>query len=206
MDGLRNEEVAKRIGHNVFLARRRAGYSQEGLGKRCSLHRTEIGMIESGARLPRSDTLMKRAGGAGSGSGAAAARDRVDTARPGGRRQLRDHLCESEERLTMLVKQKPTGPEDVLPSILQHPLRKRLLRFYVEAEGTLSPKELTLLANDPKISNVGYHVRVLAEKGAAELIETQPRRGSVEHFYEATDLVDEAPWGRAALGAGEGER
>jgi transcriptional regulator with XRE-family HTH domain len=64
MDGrLRNEKVAKRIGHNVFQARRRAGYSQEELGKRCSLHRTEIGMIENGVRLPRSDTLMKLAGG-----------------------------------------------------------------------------------------------------------------------------------------------
>ena len=104
----------------------------------------------------------------------------------------------------MPAKQKPTGPEDVLLSILQHPLRKRLLRLYVEAEGTLSPKELTVLANNPKISNVGYHVRVLAEKGAIELIETQPRRGSVEHFYEATDLVDEVPWGRAALGLEEG--
>lgn len=96
--------------------------------------------------------------------------------------------------------------EATLLSILQHPLRRRLLRFYVEAEGTLSPKELTLLANDPKISNVGYHVRVLAEKGAVELVETRPRRGSVEHFYEATDFVDEVPWGRAALGAAEGER
>lgn len=38
---LRNKEVAKRIGHNVFLARCRAGYS---------LHRTEIGMIEGGDR------------------------------------------------------------------------------------------------------------------------------------------------------------
>jgi|SRR5215203_4160606 len=76
----------------------------------------------------------------------------------------------------MPAKQMPIGPEEVLLSILQHPLRKRLLRFYVEAEGTLSPKELTLLTNDPKISNVGYHVRVLAEKGAVELVETQPRR------------------------------
>ncbi|HEU5062451.1 MAG TPA: hypothetical protein VFT79_04775 [Solirubrobacterales bacterium] len=100
----------------------------------------------------------------------------------------------------MPAQQKPIDPEDVLLSILQHPLRKRLLRFYVEAEGTLSPKELTVLANNPKISNVGYHVRVLAEKRAVELVETQPRRGSVEHFYEATDLVDEVPWGRAALG------
>lgn len=104
----------------------------------------------------------------------------------------------------MPAKQKPTGPEEVLLFLIQHPPRKRLLRFYVETEGTLSPKELTLLANDPKISNVGYHVRVLAEMGAVELVETQPRRGSVEHFYEATDLVDEVPWGRAALGLEEG--
>jgi DNA-binding transcriptional ArsR family regulator len=104
----------------------------------------------------------------------------------------------------MPASQKPTGPEEMLLFLIQHPLRKRLLRFYVEAKGTVSPKELTLLANDPKISNVGYHVRVLAEKGAVELVETQPRRGSVEHFYEATNLVDEVPWGRAALGAEEG--
>lgn len=103
-----------------------------------------------------------------------------------------------------MAAEKGGGREAALLFVLQHPLRRRLLRFYVEAEGTLSPKELTLLADDPKISNVGYHVRVLAEKGAVELVETQPRRGSVEHFYEATDLVDEVPWGRAALGVGEG--
>lgn len=102
------------------------------------------------------------------------------------------------------MRAKQNDSEDLLLSILRHPLRKRLLRFYVEAEGTLSPKELTLLANEPKIVNVGYHVRVLAEKGAVKLVETQPRRGSVEHFYEATSLVDEVPWGRAALGATEG--
>ena len=55
--------MAKRIGHNVLLARHRVGYSQEELGRRCSLHRTEIGMIENGDRLPRSDTLLKLAGG-----------------------------------------------------------------------------------------------------------------------------------------------
>lgn len=99
----------------------------------------------------------------------------------------------------MLAKHEPS-PEDVLLSILCHPLRKRLLRLFVEAEGRLSPKQLTLLVNHPRISSVGYHVRVLADKGAVELVGTQPRRGSVEHFYEATDLIDETPWGRAALG------
>jgi transcriptional regulator with XRE-family HTH domain len=69
MDGRRrNQEVAERIGHNVFLARRRAGYSQDELGELCPLHRTEIGMIENGDRLPRSDTLMKLAGGLGVGA------------------------------------------------------------------------------------------------------------------------------------------
>jgi transcriptional regulator with XRE-family HTH domain len=66
MDGRKaDREVAARIGRNVWLARRRVGYSQEGLGALCSLHRTEIGMIESGQRLPRADTLLKLAGALG---------------------------------------------------------------------------------------------------------------------------------------------
>jgi DNA-binding transcriptional ArsR family regulator len=97
--------------------------------------------------------------------------------------------------------QKAPGPEEALLFLLGHPLRRRLLRLYVEATGMRSPKELAVPVNED-ISNVGYHVRVLAERGAVRLIETQPRRGSVEHYYEATSLVDEVPWGRAALGLG----
>lgn len=41
-----------------------------------------------------------------------------------------------------MAAEKVRDREATLLSILQHPLRKRLLRFYVEAEGTLSPKEL----------------------------------------------------------------
>ncbi len=97
-------------------------------------------------------------------------------------------------------KKKPATPEEALHAILQHPLRKELLRLIVEAgEELRSPKELTVPVNK-SISNVGYHVRVLAEYGAVVLIDKQPRRGSVEHFYEATSLVDEVPWGRLALG------
>lgn len=103
----------------------------------------------------------------------------------------------------MRGRKKPIGPEEVLLFLLQHPLRKRLLRLYVKAEGMLSPKELTLPVNKP-VSTVGYHVRVLAELGAVELVAEQQRRGAVEHFYEATSLVDEVPWGRAALGLGDG--
>lgn len=83
--------------------------------------------------------------------------------------------------------------------LLGNPLRKQLLRLYLQADGMRSPKELTIPTNSG-ISNVGYHVRVLAEYKAIELVDTQPRRGSVEHFYEATDLVDEVPWARSVLG------
>ena len=62
MDG-RNVDraAARRLGKNVWMARRRAGFSQEALGDLCGLHRTEVGMVENGQRLPRMDTLMKLA-------------------------------------------------------------------------------------------------------------------------------------------------
>lgn len=60
MDGrFVNDAAAERLGRNVFMARRRAGFSQEALAALASLHRTEIGMIENGDRLPRVDTLIK---------------------------------------------------------------------------------------------------------------------------------------------------
>jgi len=62
MDGrLRDEAAARRLGRNVFKARRRAGFSQEELGDLASMHRTHVGYIEIGQRLPRADTLVKLA-------------------------------------------------------------------------------------------------------------------------------------------------
>ena len=58
---LRSEEVAVKFGRNLFRCRRRAAMSQEELGKLASLHRTEIGLLEHGGRIPRIDTLMKLA-------------------------------------------------------------------------------------------------------------------------------------------------
>lgn len=69
MDGRNvDREAAKRLGKNLWMARRRAGYSQEALGALCGLHRTEIGFVENGERLPRVDTLMKLAGALGLGA------------------------------------------------------------------------------------------------------------------------------------------
>lgn len=53
--------VAIRFGENLIRCRERANLSQEELGLRASLHRTEIGLLERGARVPRIDTLIKLA-------------------------------------------------------------------------------------------------------------------------------------------------
>lgn len=53
--------VAHHFGANLVKARERANLSQEELGLRASLHRTEVGLLERGARVPRIDTLVKLA-------------------------------------------------------------------------------------------------------------------------------------------------
>jgi transcriptional regulator with XRE-family HTH domain len=53
--------VAQRFGANLVCHRKRVGLSQEQLGLRADLHRTEIGLLERGARVPRIDTLLKLA-------------------------------------------------------------------------------------------------------------------------------------------------
>jgi len=51
--------VAKRFGENLRRLREQADLSQEEMGYRSSLHRTEIGILERGERLPRMDTMLK---------------------------------------------------------------------------------------------------------------------------------------------------
>jgi transcriptional regulator with XRE-family HTH domain len=58
-------DIAGRLGANIAGARRRADLSQEELGVRASLHRTEISQLEPGLRVARIDTLVKLAGGLG---------------------------------------------------------------------------------------------------------------------------------------------
>lgn len=55
-------DIAGRFGQNLTRCRKRAKISQEELGIRASLHRTQIGVLERGGRLPRIDTLVKLAG------------------------------------------------------------------------------------------------------------------------------------------------
>ncbi len=56
-------ELRRLFGENLERLRCRADLSQEELGFRAGLHRTEVGMLERGARMPRLDTIVKLAGG-----------------------------------------------------------------------------------------------------------------------------------------------
>jgi transcriptional regulator with XRE-family HTH domain len=52
----------ERFAENLRQARIRASISQEELGYRCELHRTEISLLERAGREPRLATLVKLAG------------------------------------------------------------------------------------------------------------------------------------------------
>lgn len=58
-----SEEVGQRFGENLRRVRRREGLSQEELGDRSGLHRTEVGILERQCRCCRIDTLVRLAGG-----------------------------------------------------------------------------------------------------------------------------------------------
>jgi DNA-binding transcriptional ArsR family regulator len=83
---------------------------------------------------------------------------------------------------------------------LRHPLRRRILRRMVDEEA-ISPREIATLLDQP-LSNVSYHVRVLADCAAISLVNTKPVRGSMQHFYRAKI---ESPWALQVLAEGEGE-
>ncbi|HEX4307943.1 MAG TPA: helix-turn-helix domain-containing protein [Solirubrobacterales bacterium] len=91
-----------------------------------------------------------------------------------------------------------TGDGDELLIALRHPLRRQILRVMIRQEPT-SPRQIADELNEP-LSNVSYHVRVLAELGVAILVDTTPVRGSMQHFYSPT--IDE-PWALEVLGISE---
>ena len=60
-----------------------------------------------------------------------------------------------------------------------HPLRLEIMR---RIGARASPTELARQIGAP-LGSVSYHVRVLAELGALELVDQAPRRGAIEHYY-----------------------
>jgi DNA-binding transcriptional ArsR family regulator len=83
---------------------------------------------------------------------------------------------------------------------LGHPLRRDIL-CEMSGEERISPRQIAAALNQ-SLSNVSYHVRVLADCAAITLVGTRPVRGSMQHFY-CTAI--EAPWALQVLGLGEKE-
>jgi DNA-binding transcriptional ArsR family regulator len=67
---------------------------------------------------------------------------------------------------------------------LSHPLRVLILAHM--NEGPWSPRELERELGEG-LSQVSYHVKVLNDYELIELVDVQPRRGAVEHYYKAIE-------------------
>lgn len=55
-------DISERFAANLAELREAAGFSQEELAFRASIHRTQVSLMESGSRLPRFETLVKLVG------------------------------------------------------------------------------------------------------------------------------------------------
>lgn len=74
---------------------------------------------------------------------------------------------------------------------LTHELRITALLAVAKAR-KISPSSLAAELNAP-LGNVSYHMRQLADAQLVKLVDKQPRRGAIEHYYAIT------PFGRAVL-------
>src|SRR5215207_1006074 len=80
----------------------------------------------------------------------------------------------------------PAAPpiEPALAKALSHPLRMRILTIL--GQRVASPVELATELDVP-LNNLSYHVRTLLDLRCIELVRTEPRRGTLEHFYRAIE-------------------
>src|SRR3712207_420652 len=77
----------------------------------------------------------------------------------------------------------PGPPDARVVKAIGHPLRWKMLEALNEGEA--SPAQLARRFGEG-VNLVAYHMHILEELGAAELVRTEPRRGSTEHYYRAT--------------------
>jgi DNA-binding transcriptional ArsR family regulator len=79
--------------------------------------------------------------------------------------------------------QEPAVDQRIMKA-LSHPLRVRMLTLLNQKVS--SPSELADELGEP-LGNVSYHMRFLADLKMVKLVRTEPRRGAVEHYYQALE-------------------
>jgi DNA-binding transcriptional ArsR family regulator len=81
-----------------------------------------------------------------------------------------------------------------LVKALAHPLRVSILSAL--AHRTASPSQLAEELDVP-LPNLSYHIRMLVQLDLLKLVKTRPRRGAIEHYYQAKGkvTVSDKAWG-----------
>jgi DNA-binding transcriptional ArsR family regulator len=81
-----------------------------------------------------------------------------------------------------------------LVKALAHPLRVSIMQAL--ANRTASPSELAEELKVP-LPNLSYHIRMLVQLDLLKLVRTRPRRGAIEHYYQAKGpvAVTDQAWG-----------
>jgi DNA-binding transcriptional ArsR family regulator len=81
-----------------------------------------------------------------------------------------------------------------LVKALAHPLRVSILSAL--ANRTASPSQLAEELDVP-LPNLSYHIRMLVQLDLLKLVKTRPRRGAIEHYYQAKGpvAVSDKAWG-----------
>jgi DNA-binding transcriptional ArsR family regulator len=99
--------------------------------------------------------------------------------------------------------QEPGELDEALLKAISHPLRHRVLSMLDQR--VASPNEISRELGLP-LGRVSYHVRLLHDLGAIELVRTEPRRGALEHFYTAVMRAwfNEEEWARLPRAARRG--
>jgi DNA-binding transcriptional ArsR family regulator len=82
-----------------------------------------------------------------------------------------------------------------LVKALAHPLRVSILSALEHR--TASPSELAEELDVP-LPNLSYHIRMLVQLDLLKLVKTRPRRGAIEHYYQAKGrvAVSDRAWGQ----------
>lgn len=85
-----------------------------------------------------------------------------------------------------------------LVTALAHPMRVRILQALQGR--TASPTELAKEFKE-SLGVVSYHANALLDRKCIEQVRTQPKRGTIEHFYTATprSFIGDQEWRKAPL-------
>jgi DNA-binding transcriptional ArsR family regulator len=81
-----------------------------------------------------------------------------------------------------------------LVKALAHPLRVKILSALEHR--IASPSQLAEELEVP-LPNLSYHIRMLVQLDMLKLVKTRPRRGAIEHYYQAKGrvVVSDRAWG-----------